>query len=97
VADIPPKSALELQIEAEAKELAEVPKIPIHHFMGHSARCHLCGRVVSELDLADFDTHIPLAPGMSYRKACSLCHPARATGTLNNGEPQPRASQTIAP
>jgi formylmethanofuran dehydrogenase subunit E len=44
MADIP-KTALEMQIEQEAKELKEVPKIPVQRFFGSHARCHFCGQV----------------------------------------------------
>lgn len=74
-AELPPKSALELQIEQEKAELAAVPKIPIERFIGGPAmRCHLCGRVVKESELLDFDTHVPNA---MPRKACPWCHPNR--------------------
>ena len=75
--ELPPKSKLELQIEAEAKELKEVPKIPIQQFFGGpTERCHLCGRVVPASELRDFDTHIPYT---LPRKACKHCHPNRGT------------------
>ena len=76
--ELPPKSALELQIEQEAKELAAVPKIPISQFTAsRHIRCHICGQLYKESELLEFDTHIPVAPGMMYRRACPNCHPDR--------------------
>lgn len=67
-----PDNPLQAQIEAEAKELNDVPKIPLHKFMGSNAfgRCHICGRVCSQHDLQPFDGN---------RLACTLCHPQRGS------------------
>jgi hypothetical protein len=69
-----PKTALEIQIEAEAKELANVPKVPIGQFMGSHRRCHICGQIYSEHDLKPFDQHTGRA-----RHACPNCHPQRGS------------------
>jgi len=65
-----PKTALELEIEQEAKELAEVPKLPVTY--GSHKRCHICGQIYSEHDLAPYDQHTG-----QLRHACPHCHPAR--------------------
>lgn len=64
------KTQLEVQIEAEAKELKEAPKIPV--VIGQVKRCHICGAVFNASDLRPFDLHTN-AP----REACPNCHPAR--------------------
>lgn len=77
MADVPPKSALELQIEQEKAELAAVPKIPIIHFMGGPGkRCHLCGKLVNAEDLKPFETQ-QTQFGPLERMACPNCHPNR--------------------
>jgi hypothetical protein len=68
------KTALEAQIQQEAKELAGVPKIPIQTFMGAIKRCHICGQISSAEELKPFDTHID--PSLA-REACPNCHPHR--------------------
>ena len=66
-----PRTALEAQIEQEAKELKEAPVIqPI---VGQVMRCHICGQCFSRNDLKPFDIHVQ--GGM--RQACPLCHPER--------------------
>lgn len=58
------------QIAQEAKELADVPKIPIRHFyQGAVQRCAFCGAVVPKQTLEEWD---------KYRKgpkrlACEVC------------------------
>jgi hypothetical protein len=74
MAEDSPRTELEAQIVQEAKELAEVPKIPIQQFMGITTRCHLCGQVFSAGTLRPFDSHIPNTPP---RMACPNCHPDR--------------------
>ena len=70
------KTALEIQIEAEAKELKEAPVIqPI---IGQVKRCHICGAVFSAHELKPFDTHIPTERGKQAREACENCHPDRS-------------------
>ena len=69
-----PKTALEAQIEAEAKELADVPKVPIQQFFGAHKRCHICGQLYNAEDMKPFDTHIH--PSLA-REACPNCHPHR--------------------
>jgi len=59
-----PKTALEMQIEQEKKELDAVPKVPISHFFGSHARCHVCGQLEKAEDLKPFDRN---------RKACRRC------------------------
>lgn len=68
-----PKTGLEIQIEAEAKELAELPKIPVAQFLGSHRRCHICGGIYNSEDLRKFDTHVQGAE----REACPNCHPQR--------------------
>lgn len=66
------KTQLEVQIEAEAKELKEAPVIqPI---IGTVKRCDICGAVFSSSDLKSFDEHIP---NSRLRAACPNCHPNR--------------------
>lgn len=77
MADDVPKTALELQIEAEAKELAEVPKIPIHKFFGAHRRCHICGQIFEAEDLKPFDAHVIPQNHPTSRSACPNCHPQR--------------------
>jgi hypothetical protein len=74
VADDRPRTELEAQIAQEAKELAEVPKIPIQQFMGITTRCHICGGVFPAGSLQPFDAHIP---NTRLRYACPNCHPNR--------------------
>lgn len=73
-----PRTELEVMIEQEAKELAEVPKIPISVFMngGRMVRCHLCGDVVPQSSLQPFDEHTVEFGGIA-RSACPCCHPNR--------------------
>jgi hypothetical protein len=70
------KTALEIQIEQEEKELKEAPVIqPI---IGQVKRCHLCGAVYSANNLQPFDEHIPTERGRPQsREACPNCHPER--------------------
>lgn len=78
-----PRTALEAQIEQEAKELAEVPKIPIQQFMGGPmVRCHICGAVVPQSSLQSFDSHTIEFGGIE-RHACPNCHPDRGANAGN--------------
>lgn len=63
-----PKTALEMQIEAEAKELESVPKIPIQQFMGSVSRCHICGQLYNAEEGIKFDHHTA-----NPRKMCPKC------------------------
>ena len=68
------KTQIEVQIEAEAKELKEAPVIqPI---IGQVKRCHICGAVFSATDLKSFDEHVS---NFKPREACPNCHPNRDT------------------
>jgi hypothetical protein len=51
------KTALEIQVEQEAKELANASVIPPSQWIGAHKRCHICGKIVSEHDLQPFDQH----------------------------------------
>lgn len=66
------KTQLEIQIEQEAKELKDAPKIPL--VIGQAKRCSICGQVFSSQDLRPFDSHIP---NTVPREACPNCHPNR--------------------
>ena len=66
------KTELEIQIEQEAKELKEAPKIQV--IVGQVKRCHICGAVFQASDLKPFDSHIP---NTMPREACPNCHPNR--------------------
>lgn len=68
-----PKTGLEMQIDQEAKELANVPKEPIYKFRGMHSRCHICGQVKNADEMKPYDTHIR----GTVRQACKACHPQR--------------------
>jgi hypothetical protein len=51
------KTQLEIQIEAEAKELANAQVIPPSQWIGSHKRCHICGQIVPEHDMVSFDQH----------------------------------------
>lgn len=75
--ELPPKSALELQIEQEKAELDAVPKIPVQQFMGGPmVRCHMCGAVCHPELLKPFET-VQTQHGPLERLACPNCHPNR--------------------
>lgn len=75
------RTALEIQIAQEAKELAEVPKIPIQRFLsGPTARCGMCGGVVAQSSLQPIDQHIP---NIEPRQAGPCCHPNRGANAGN--------------
>lgn len=77
--EVPPKSALELQIEEERRELEAVPKIPIAQFMGGpKIRCHICGQIFPVEQLQSYDTHNP-GQYRQPRLACPGCHPERGS------------------
>jgi len=63
-----PRTALEMQIEQEKKELDAVPKAPIHKFLGSHARCHLCGQLYHPEEGTSFDQHTG-----NPRKKCPNC------------------------
>lgn len=72
-----PRTELEVMIEQEAKELAEVPKIPIQQFMGGpKTRCHLCGQLHPTESLQPFEV-IDSMRGPQERLAGPCCHPNR--------------------
>jgi hypothetical protein len=61
------KTKLEQQIEQEAKELADVPKIPLtQFFQGQVQRCGMCGQLKPASELQEMAN----AHG---RKACEEC------------------------
>lgn len=64
------KTQLEIQIEQEAKELKEAPKIQL--IIGQAKRCHICGQVMT--NLLPYDQHIQ---NTMPRYACQNCHPNR--------------------
>ena len=67
------------QIARESEELSNVPKLPLSQFLTLTARrCHICGRVVQQSDLAPFETQ-STAHGPITRLACPWCHPQRST------------------
>jgi hypothetical protein len=71
-----PKTALEMQIEQEARELKDAPVIePI---IGAIARCHICGAVVPASEIQPFrEGFHEVHTALPQRKACSRCHPSR--------------------
>ena len=65
-----PDEELVAQIAQEAKELADVPKIPVRQFyQGAVARCHFCGAVVQKATLEPWDKN---RKGVQ-RLACEVC------------------------
>jgi len=68
VAEDTPKTALEAQISQEAKELAEVPKVPVQKFYGTHVRCHFCGQIYDPELGVSVDRHIG-----AERRKCPKC------------------------
>jgi hypothetical protein len=67
-----PSPELIARIAAEAKELADVPKIPIQQFAGPMVRCQVCGKTVPQGSLEDINKHVTARGGMP-RLACEGC------------------------
>jgi hypothetical protein len=65
--------ALQNQIAQEKAELAAVPALPLHSFVGASQRCHFCGGTAPELfSVESVQTE---RAGEHNRLACGNCHP----------------------